>query len=184
MRKKTLINYWNNFYGDKKKFGESSFARFVLKKIKNKKNFKIIDIGCGNGRDSFFFSKKKFNVTGVDISSRAIKRNKIFKNKKIDGVDASGLILGKGKSPRKEFLHYSSRGVLEGIRLGQWKLLRKNHKNKKPAETIMLFNLMEDLGEQNNLAQEHPAIVAKLSSKMKQLDLEIEENAREPWYNK
>jgi arylsulfatase A len=106
------------------------------------------------------------------------------KNKKIDGVDASGLILGKGKSPRKEFLHYSSRGVLEGIRLGQWKLLRKNHKNKKPAETIMLFNLMEDLGEQNNLAQEHPAIVAKLSSKMKQLDLEIEENARKPWYNK
>ena len=84
MRKKTLINYWNNFYGDKKKFGESSFARFVLKKIKNKKNFKIIDIGCGNGRDSFFFSKKKFNVTGVDISSRAIKRNKIFKNKNLN----------------------------------------------------------------------------------------------------
>ena len=84
MRKKTLINYWNNFYGDKKKFRESSFARFVLKKIKNKKNFKIIDIGCGNGRDSFFFSKKKFNVTGIDISSRAIKRNKIFKNKNLN----------------------------------------------------------------------------------------------------
>ena len=58
MKKKTLINYWNNFYGDKKKFRESSFARFVLKKIKNKKNFKIIDIGCGNGRDSFFLVKK------------------------------------------------------------------------------------------------------------------------------
>ncbi len=81
MKKKTLINYWNNFYGDKKKFRESSFARFVFKKIKKKKIFKIIDIGCGNGRDSFFFSKKKYNVTGIDISSKAIKENMINENK-------------------------------------------------------------------------------------------------------
>ena len=57
MKKKTLINYWNNYYGDKKKFRESSFARFVFKKIKKRKNLKIVDIGCGNGRDSLFFSK-------------------------------------------------------------------------------------------------------------------------------
>ena len=81
MKKKTLINYWNNFYRNKKKLRESSFARFVLKNIKKRKNFKIIDIGCGNGRDSFFFSKKKFYVTGVDISSKAIKENKVFENK-------------------------------------------------------------------------------------------------------
>lgn len=81
MKKKTLINYWNNYYGDKKKFRESSFARFVLKKIKKRKNLKIVDIGCGNGRDSLFFSKKKFSVTGIDISNKAIKKNKVFENK-------------------------------------------------------------------------------------------------------
>ena len=81
MKKKTLINYWNNFYGGKKKFRESSFARFVLKKIKKRKNLKIIDIGCGNGRDSFFFSKKKFYVTGIDISNKAIKENMTNENK-------------------------------------------------------------------------------------------------------
>ena len=53
MKKKLLINYWNNYYDNFEKFKESSFARFVKKKIK--KNSKIIDIGCGNGRDSFFF---------------------------------------------------------------------------------------------------------------------------------
>ena len=45
----------------------------------------------------------------------------------------------------------------------------------------MLFNLIDDLGEQNNLALEHPAIVARLSARMKKIDQEIEKNARSPW---
>ena len=46
-------------------------------------------------------------------------------DRKIDGVDASDLPFGKGTSGRKS-LHYTSRGELEGIRSGNWKLLRKN----------------------------------------------------------
>ena len=49
--KNLLINYWDTYYKSNKKIKESSFARFVIKKID--KNSKIIDIGCGNGRDSF-----------------------------------------------------------------------------------------------------------------------------------
>ena len=103
------------------------------------------------------------------------------KENKIDGLDASGLILGTGRSPRKEFIHYTSRGELEGIRSGEWKLLRKKPRNKNQKETVMLFNLINDLGEQNNLASEHPAIVARLSARMNKVDLEIEKNARPPW---
>ena len=50
--------------------------------------------------------------------------------KKIDGLDASGLILGKSNNTRSEFLYYTSRGILEGIRSGDWKLLRKKPRNK------------------------------------------------------
>ena len=58
MKKKKVINYWESFYKKKNKFKESTFAKFVYKKIKNKKlNGALIDIGCGNGRDSVFFSK-------------------------------------------------------------------------------------------------------------------------------
>ena len=103
------------------------------------------------------------------------------KENKIDGLDASGLILGTGRSPRKEFIHYTSRGELEGIRSGEWKLLRKKPRNKNQKETVMLFNLINDLGEQNNLASEHPAIVARLSARMNKVDQEIEKNARPPW---
>jgi arylsulfatase A-like enzyme len=115
-------------------------------------------------------------------SLAAITKRKIPSQKKIDGLDASNLILGTGSTPRKEFLHYTSRGELEGIRSGEWKLLRKKPRNKKQAEMVMLFNLSKDLIEENNLAQEQPAIVARLSSRMQKLDGEIEKNARQPWY--
>lgn len=115
-------------------------------------------------------------------SLAAITQKRLPAKNKIDGFDASHLILGTGTTPRKEFLHYTSRGELEGIRSGDWKLLRKKPRNKKQGETIMLFNLSKDVGEENNLASEQPAIVARLSSRMKELDQEIEKNARQPWF--
>ena len=48
----------------------------------------------------------------------------------------------------------------------------------------MLFDLANDLGEQNNLADQQPAVVARLSDEMKALDQEIEANARQPWFKK
>ena len=38
-----------------------------------------------------------------------------------------------------------------------------------------------DLGEKTNLADKHPEIVAKLGSRMKELDAEITKNQRQPW---
>ena len=72
MKKKLLINYWDNYYNNITNIEESSFARFVKKRIK--KNSELIDIGCGNGRDSFFFSRNNLNVTAIDISKNAIKK--------------------------------------------------------------------------------------------------------------
>ena len=70
MKKNLLINYWDTYYKNNKKIKESSFARFVIKKID--KNSKIIDIGCGNGRDSFFFSKNDLKVTYLKTLKRGI----------------------------------------------------------------------------------------------------------------
>jgi len=74
MQKNNLIKYWNQFYKKNSINHESSFARFTLKKIKTN-NSKVLDIGCGNGRDSYFFNKKGFKVTGIDISQKAIQKN-------------------------------------------------------------------------------------------------------------
>ncbi|MEE2641070.1 MAG: sulfatase [Planctomycetota bacterium] len=113
--------------------------------------------------------------------------------KRIDGLDVSGLWKGTArKSPRTEFVHYTSQGQLEGLRQGDWKLLvkkprlRRNQKNKQKAgkkqEQVLLFQLGEDLGEKNNLAETHPEKVAQLRRRMEELDAEITTNSRTPWF--
>ena len=107
------------------------------------------------------------------------------KGRKIDGLDVSGLWKGtQKKSPREEFIHYTSRGDLEGLRSGNWKLLikklRRNPNNRPPQ--VFLFDLAKDLGEKNNLAEAKPDIVKKLRARMEALDAEITENARLPWF--
>lgn len=114
----------------------------------------------------------------------AITGKALPKGKKIDGVNVSGLWKGTEKnSPRTEFLHYTSRGDLEGIRSEKWKLLikkpRRNPNNKPPE--VFLFDLSKDLGEQNNLAEAKPAVVLDLRARMETLDAEITKNARSPW---
>ena len=103
---------------------------------------------------------------------------------KIDGVDASGLWKGTAKkSPRKEFLHYTSRGDIEGIRSGNWKLLvKKPHRNNGGKAQLHLFDLAKDIGEKNNLAEAKPAVVKQLQARMQELDAEITKNARAPWF--
>ena len=111
---------------------------------------------------------------------------------KIDGLDASGLWKGTVKeSPREEFLHYTSRGAVEGIRSGNWKLLVKKPRvprrqsgtkaNNKPPQ-LYLFDLAKDVGEKNNLIQAKPEVVKKLQARMEALDAEITKNARKPWF--
>lgn len=111
--------------------------------------------------------------------------------KKIDGIDVSKLWMGTAKGPlREEFVHYTSRGDIEGLRQKNWKLLVKkpggrrnnNQAAQKPRQPqIFLFDLANDIGEQNNLADKHPEIVQQLHDRMLELDGEITKNARAPW---
>jgi SAM-dependent methyltransferase len=49
----------------------SDFAKFSVNYMKT--GAKLIDIGCGNGRDSFFFDETGLKVTAVDSSETAIR---------------------------------------------------------------------------------------------------------------
>ena len=68
--------YWDNFYQKKKLiFKNTNFSKFCAKFLKNYQHL-IIDIGCGNGRDTNFFLQKKFVCFGVDQSKKVITINK------------------------------------------------------------------------------------------------------------
>lgn len=67
----TGSEFWDGFYG-KKNIPDypSQFAIAVLSEIQ--KNSYILDIGCGNGRDSLFFSRYGHHIVGIDASEVGI----------------------------------------------------------------------------------------------------------------
>jgi tellurite methyltransferase len=70
--------FWN-FYYKKKETPQisSNFAKFIYDEfLKKEKKLHLFDVGCGNGRDTFFFLKKKINCIGIDKSAIAINLNK------------------------------------------------------------------------------------------------------------
>lgn len=59
------IEYWSKYYEKHTQpFSPSSFSRFVLTYLN--KGDSLIDLGCGNGRDSIFFAENGVNTTGFD----------------------------------------------------------------------------------------------------------------------
>lgn len=115
----------------------------------------------------------------------SLTQSELPKDKKIDGMDVSMLLTTDAKTPRNEFVYYTSRGDIEGLRQGKFKLLVKGPRNKRrnPNAKVqtMLFDLEADLGEQNNLAESKPDVVAKLKARMLELDAQITKEARKPW---
>ncbi len=91
---------------------------------------------------------------------------KVPQDRIIDGHDISKILMGeaKAKSPH-EILYYEK----DGIRQGNWKLVRYKVKADRFAE---LYDLEKDLGEQNDLADRHPEKVRELISA---LDAHVEE---------
>lgn len=106
-------------------------------------------------------------------------------DRSIDGIDISSLLFGGATSPREEFLYFNKAGHLEGIRIGDWKLLMKQPNDKPDGDLakseVMLFELAGDIGERSNLATANPEIVERLRQRMIELDAGIEAAARPVW---
>lgn len=105
----------------------------------------------------------------------------------IDGHDISATFKSD-ESPRNELVYYSAQGMLEGIRVGEWKYLEKHRRVRRrdqnqpaPKPQTFLFNLADDIGEQQNQYKAHPEIVAKLKARMAEVDKEVTANARPVW---
>lgn len=70
----TEQQYWNTFYKNNSiPLEPSAFALFIHEYFKYKK-MNILDCGCGNGRDTYFFSKY-YNVLGIDNSNKPKEYN-------------------------------------------------------------------------------------------------------------
>ena len=156
MKKKILINYWNKFYKTKSITIESTFAKFTYKKIKNKKS-KLLDIGCGNGRDSYYFNRKGFIVTGIDISQKAIQKNS--KNK-IKNLSFKKFDIGKDKIKGKFDIIYCRFFVHTVDELLENKLIEliKSSKNKGTKVFFEFRNYKDKIFGKFN-AEDHNKVI-------------------------
>ncbi|MCK5159908.1 MAG: class I SAM-dependent methyltransferase [Candidatus Heimdallarchaeota archaeon] len=78
--------YWDEFYKNDHANDRSPFAIWVgryLKKLDSK--LKIVDVGCGNGRDTYFFNNRGIDACGIDQSFEdTIIEKSDFINSKVD----------------------------------------------------------------------------------------------------
>ncbi len=88
----------------------------------------------------------------------------------IDGHDIRSLILGApdAKSPYESFFYYY-RDQLQAVRSGPWKLFvplesfdQHPHFKVGKSDQPLLFNVVDDIASETNVAQQHPAIVSSL----------------------
>jgi tellurite methyltransferase len=79
------MQYYDSIYKNSKNFCGARPNRLLVKITKNlKKAGEFLDLGCGQGRDSFYMSRHGFKVTAVDSSRIAINQiNNCIKQKKI-----------------------------------------------------------------------------------------------------
>lgn len=85
--------------------------------------------------------------------------------KTIDGISMAPTLLGRKQEPRP-FLYreFPSYGGQQSIRVGDWKAIRRNM--TRGNLDIELYNLAEDVGERNNVADQHPDVVSRLKKLM------------------
>lgn len=84
MENKKLYETYNN--GEHWKNHSENYALSFVEFLKSKnKKVKILDVGCGDGRDLRVFEKEKFDSYGIDILKREIdeikkrdKKSKVF----------------------------------------------------------------------------------------------------------
>jgi len=90
----------------------------------------------------------------------------------VDGVDITSVIMGEIESQQREFIYFY-RDRLKGFRYGDWKA-KLAHPGFRgvpgrvaiDAHPLSLFNLKEDPGERNNLAEQYPEKLRWMLSRM------------------
>ncbi len=89
----------------------------------------------------------------------------------IDGVSVVPALLGKGQQKSHEFLYWEFHegGSKQAVRMGDWKGIVN-----KIGGPLEIYDLSKDIGEANNVADQHPEIVKKIEDYLKAARTESE----------
>ncbi|MEY3109494.1 MAG: hypothetical protein RL079_179 [Verrucomicrobiota bacterium] len=97
----------------------------------------------------------------------------------IDGRDITSILLGQSKESAREAHYYFASYDLQAVRQGRWKLAlspQPEGMGKQAAKTpagMRLYDLDAEIGEQTDVAAQHPEVVAKLKALADKMAAEI-----------
>ncbi len=85
-------------------------------------------------------------------------------DKEVDGISMLPTLLGKDGQQEHEYLYWEfhEKGGRVAVRKGEWKAVRYGVL-ENPDSPLELYNLTQDIGEENNVAGQHPDIVAEMN---------------------
>lgn len=88
-----IREYWSRFYAGRHTLTPTPFAQCVAQELRVPTQ--VVDIGCGNGRDSIFFAGLGHRVLGLDVAGTAIAGNRdVARQRGVDCVGFEELDLG------------------------------------------------------------------------------------------
>ncbi|MCA9047536.1 MAG: sulfatase-like hydrolase/transferase, partial [Planctomycetaceae bacterium] len=105
---------------------------------------------------------------------------------KVDGHDIRPLLFAEpdAVTPYSAFFYYE-RDQLQAVRSGPWKLFlpltdytRHPHFRTKPADHPLLFNVVEDIASEHDVAEQHPDVVRRLTALADQARADLGDRGR------
>lgn len=82
----------------------------------------------------------------------------------IDGINILPTLKGEDHNIPKRFLYWEffEGGFKQAVRMGNWKAIRA-----KPNQDLKLYDLSKDISEANNIAKDHPKVIAEIETYLK-----------------
>lgn len=113
-------------------------------------------------------------VTSLDIYATAAANAKAVAPKNIEGVDLVPYLTGRNSGRPHETLFWRQGGKA-GLRHGDWKLVRMGGRKTVGNANWELYDLSNDLSEENNLANKNPARLNELVAIWEKMNGEMKE---------
>lgn len=109
--------YWNEKFYNR---GDSLLSpeKSLVDNIDYFKAGSVLDIACGDGRNTLFLLENGFNVTGIDFSSQALERLNIFSKRK-------GHMVNTVKTDLSKFNSLDNIGVFDNIIINHYRLSKE-----------------------------------------------------------
>ncbi|MEC3908478.1 sulfatase [Tamlana sp. 2201CG12-4] len=118
-------------------------------------------------------------ITTMDLmpTLAAITKGTLPNDKPVDGRNIEHFLKNPvSKIEESPFFYYATNGEVEAVRMGKWKLhiAKRAHQNF----SVTLYDLQNDVGEKNNLADKHPEIVDQLQTVIANFDEQLTKEIR------